>query len=165
MKKIILIGFAACGKSSVGRLLADRLGCEFVDTDGELERVSNLAVSDIFKLYGEERFRQLESELLASLTDRINVVISCGGGSVLVDSFQSFAAHSTAVLLTATAQTVRDRLNGFTRPLFDRLSVQELDECIERRSHIYQGYADVEFSTDGKTPEQVGEEIYNYIIK
>ena len=164
MKKIILIGFACCGKSTVGKLLADRLGYAFVDTDCEIEGRSKLTVTDVFKLYGEERFRQMESELIASLANTADVVIACGGGSVLVESFKTFAANSVVVLLTATAQTVRGRLNGSTRPLFDKLSVQQLDEYIGRRHSTYEGYAEVQFSTDGKTPEQVSEEIYNYIL-
>ena len=165
MKKIVLIGFACCGKSVVGKLLADRLGYAFVDTDCEVQRHCNLTISEIFERQGEESFRQMESELLASLADRHDTVVSCGGGSALANGFDRFAANSVVVWLTATAQTVLSRLGDTPRPLFDKLSERELAQYVERRSAVYQTYAGVQFATDGKTPEQLAEEIYSYICK
>lgn len=163
MKKIILIGFACCGKSVVGKVLADKLGYAFVDTDCEIEKRSDLTVSEIFKHYGEKRFRQMESELLALLSKCENTVVSCGGGSVLADNFNIFAQNSVIVWLTATAPTVLSRLGNTSRPLFDKLSEQELDEFIGRRSAVYRDYAEAQFVTDDKTPQQVAEEICKYV--
>ena len=165
MKKIVLmIGFACCGKSTVGALLASRLGCKFVDTDSEIAKRCNLTVSEIFERYGEERFRQMEIALLASLADCQDAVVSCGGGSTLVDNFGQFAANSVVVWLTATAETVSRRLGDTPRPLFDSLSVEALAQYVERRSAVYKMYAEVQFATDDKTPEQVAEKIYSYIV-
>ena len=60
MKKIVLIGFACCGKSTVGKILADKLGYLFVDTDCEIQSRSNLTVAEIFERFGEGKFRQME---------------------------------------------------------------------------------------------------------
>ena len=162
MKKIILIGFAGSGKSAVGKILANKLNCAFVDTDCEVAKRSNLTVAEIFERCGEARFRQLESQLLTTLVDADGVV-ACGGGSVLVDSFNAFASSGVVVWLTATAQTVYERLGNSPRPLFDKLSVKELEDYMLRRVPFYEKYARVKFSTDGKTPEQVAEQIYIHL--
>ena len=164
MEKIVLIGFACCGKSTVGKILADKIAYRFVDTDCEIERRSNLTVAEIFERFGENKFRQMENELLRELVDN-NTVVACGGGSVLTDNFDTFVQNSAIVWLTATAQTVRERLtDSIPRPLFDKLSVGQLQEYISLRTPIYAKYARVQIATDGKTPEQVAEEIYNKII-
>ena len=164
MKKIILIGFACCGKSSVGKILANRLNYAFVDTDCEIAKRSNLSVEEIFGRYGENYFRRLESELLTTLVEDCTVV-SCGGGSVLSENFNAFSADGRVVWLTATAQTVHERLGDVPRPLFDKLSVDELTEYMLRRNPFYEKYAHVKFATDCKTPEQVAEEIRDWFVK
>ena len=162
MKKIVLIGFAACYKSTVGKILADRLGCTFVDTDDEIERDCSMSVQQIFESYGEWYFRERESELLQTLNSD-NTVVACGGGSVLSRNFDAFAKDSVVIHLTASANTVRARLGAVHRPLFDALSTEELNIYMRKRSTLYAKYAQAVFSTDGKTSEQVAEQIYNYI--
>ena len=160
MKKIILIGFAACYKSSVGKLLADKFKCEFVDTDAEIERIENMSVQQIFEAHGEQYFRERESELLSTLKNG-NMVVACGGGCVLSPVFAEFARDSIVVCLTASAETIHARLGAIPRPLFDGLTVQELSRYIQTRAPLYSKYSDITLSTDGKTSNQVAEEIYN----
>ena len=160
MIKIVLIGFAGCGKSTVGKLLADKLGYAFVDTDSEIEKNCQLTIPQIFENYGEQHFRQLESQLLTTLVEQENTVVSCGGGSVLAETFDAFAKNSVVVWLTASAQTVLSRFGSTPRPLFDKLSVQQLEEFIAHRSKLYKRYSAVELATDDKTPQRVAEEIY-----
>ena len=78
--RIVLIGFMAAGKSTVGRILADRLGWAFVDFDDEIEERTGLAVRDFFRIYGEQAFRELEAELTEELADAEHVVLAPGGG-------------------------------------------------------------------------------------
>ena len=159
MKKIILIGFATSGKSTVGRLLAEKLRAEFVDTDAEIERECNATVQQIFDTFGEEYFRQKENQLLLSLVGKRDTVIACGGGSVAADSFSLFAEDSVAIWLTATATTVKSRLGDTPRPLFDGLDDVSLQQFIARRTPLYERYAKVAVCTDGLTPEQIVEKI------
>ena len=159
MDRIVLIGFATSGKSSVGRLLADKLNAKFVDTDEEIEREQGATIQQIFDEYGEEYFRNKESEILTSLAHQKNVIVACGGGSVLCDSFVELAQESVVVWLTVTAATVKRRLGNTPRPLFDNLSEDELAERIARRSPLYQRYAEIVIETDSLTPEQVAERI------
>ena len=170
MKKIVLIGFAACYKSSVGKLLADRLGYAFVDTDKEIERANKMSVQQIFEKYGESSFRKKESELLRTLNANLlakptNIVVACGGGSVLADGFDEFACDSIVVCLTASAETVHARLGSVLRPLFDGLAEDELNSYMQQRTPLYNKYANAIFATDGKTSEQVAEQIVDWISR
>ena len=159
MKKIILIGFATSGKSTVGRLLADKLNAKFVDTDAEIERDCKMSVQQIFDEYGEEYFRKKENKLLLSLASRQDVVVACGGGSVMAEGFEEFAADGIVIWLTAAAATVKRRLGDTARPLFDGLSEQQLAAYIDRRTPLYQRYAQIVIVTDNLTAEQVVKQI------
>ena len=168
MKKIILIGFAACYKSSVGKILSDKFNYNFVDTDEEIERICNMSVQHIFDTYGEAYFRQMESELLDKLnTDcfakPINTVVACGGGAVLSSAFDEFAKDSTVICLTASADTVQSRFGKVSRPLFDGLTMDALNSHIQKRAPLYAKYAGITFTTDGKTSNQVAEQVYNWL--
>lgn len=82
-KGIFLVGFMASGKSAVGRLLARRLGRDFVDTDREIERVAKKTVPELFAAKGEKAFRVLEARAVASAAGRKDTVVALGGGAVL----------------------------------------------------------------------------------
>ena len=163
MKKIVLTGFAACYKTSVGKILADRLGCDFVDTDVQIENICGATVQQIFETQGEAYFRERESQLLATLSAE-NTVVACGGGCVLSPVFAEFTRNSIVICLTASVETVRARLGTTPRPLFDRLTVDELSHYMQTRAPLYEKYADITISTDGKTSVQVAEEVYRKLI-
>lgn len=158
MNKIILIGYAATGKTTVGRLLADRLKCKFFDTDRDIERRADMTVSDIFARFGEEYFRRLENEILVELTPQTDCVVACGGGSVCSPRFETFTHGGVTVWLKATAQTVASRLDG-SRPLSDGKTVEEIAEHIAGREMLYVKFARLILVTDDCTPQQVAEEI------
>ena len=162
MKKIVLIGFAACYKSTVGKLLADRLNFAFVDTDEEIARIENMSIRQIFETQGESYFRQRETDVLCAI-QTYNTVVACGGGSVLSSTFSEFIRDSIVICLTATAETVLARLGEVERPLFDGLTVEQLRGIICERAPLYNKYADAVFNTDGKTSQQVFEQIYRYL--
>ena len=168
MNKIILIGFATCYKTTVGRLLASKLGYKLVDTDEQLQRRLGQSVAQILDTHGEAYFREQESELVRNLTSDLlvapeDVVIACGGGTVLSPNFGDLARDGTVVHLTASAETVYSRLDGVSRPLFDKLSVEQLRNFMVERAPLYAKYAKVTVSTDGKTPEQVAELILSNV--
>ena len=159
MKKIVFIGFAACYKSSVGKLVADTLNLEFCDTDSEIERLSNLTITNIFEQYGEQVFRDKENLLLNTLKDRQNIVISCGGGSVLSSNFGEFVANGTVVWLTASVDTVLSRLGAVSRPLFDGLTRSQLADFIVQRNPLYAQYADLCINTDDLSSAEVAQRV------
>ena len=156
--RLILIGFAATYKTSVGKILAQKLDTQFWDTDLQVEQFCGMSVANIIATYGEQVFRNAESEVLTSLQN-VRGVISCGGGATLSPAFANFAQGGVVVWLQAQAQTVRDRLQMGTRPLFDTMTVRQLHEQMENRKPLYQQYATFALSTDGKTSQEVAEEV------
>lgn len=163
--KAVIIGFAACYKSSAGRLAAQKLNCDFADVDKLIENKAGASAGEILRTQGETAFRQLETQVLCELAQRDNVIVSCGGGSVLSPTFELLAENSTAVWLTASAKTIYNRLNGRTRPLFDNLSLNELEVKIKERGALYSKYAAVKISTDNRSSAQVAEEIVSLLKK
>ncbi len=83
MKNIYLIGFMGTGKSTVGKILAEELGADFVDTDKMVEEKTGRTISDIFENSSEDEFRRLETEVLRDITEKDSLVVSTGGGIVV----------------------------------------------------------------------------------
>lgn len=160
--KLILVGFACAGKTTVGKLYAEKYNTKFVDTDSEIERRCGMSVGEIFAKYGEEYFRKQEAALLVDLPDN-NCVISCGGGTPTVEGFADFVADATIVWLKVSLEAVKNRLGDVVRPLFDGLTEAELAEKIAVRSKIYAEFADYVVDTDNFTPEVV-EKIINRLV-
>lgn len=163
MNKIILIGFATSYKTTVGRLLAEKLQYLFVDTDAEIARRNNLTIKQIFDTYGEKYFRAKESQLLTELAQSKQTVVACGGGTVLSGNFAEFVANNVVVWLTVTAQTVLSRLGDTQRPLFDGLTVEQIDDYISARNPIYGKFAHFKINTDGKSADEVAQQILSLI--
>lgn len=162
--KIVLIGFACCYKSSVGKLLAKKLNYPHVDTDKTIEELTGKSVADIFAIEGEATFRQTENDVLLKAAACDNAVISCGGGSALLFNFKQLADDSTVVWLTAQADTVLSRLGDTPRPLFDGKTVDEIATIIDSRKPCYAKYADVTIATDGLTSQQVADIAYKQLF-
>lgn len=157
MRNIVLTGFMGTGKTTVGRVVAERLGRVFVDTD-ELIESRHGAIADIFEQLGEESFRDLERALARRLGERRGLVIATGGGMMLDERCAaSLSPCSDAVCLTADAETVLARVGGpgaSTRPLLAcgdaRARVLRL---LEERASGYARFRAVK--TDGLTPAEV----------
>lgn len=152
--KLVLVGFACAGKTTVGKLYAEKYNTKFVDTDSEIESRCGMSVGEIFAKYGEEYFRKQEAALLADLPDN-NCVISCGGGTPTIERFADFVVDATVVWLKVSLEAVKNRLGDVVRPLFDGLTEAELAEKIAVRSKIYSEFADYVVDTDNFTPEVI----------
>ncbi len=111
--KIILTGYRATGKSSVGKLLAQKLGFDFLDTDPEIEKKEGLSISEMVKKHGWSYFREKECDLLTSLNHKKNLVVAPGGGAILhQDAWKTLMTTSFVVWLKADLQTICNRLSG-----------------------------------------------------
>ncbi|MHB8157378.1 MAG: shikimate kinase, partial [Desulfocucumaceae bacterium] len=119
MKNIVLIGFMATGKTVVGRVLAQRLGRQFLDIDEEIERVTGKTISEIFSRHGMIRFRSEESLIISKLSQRESLVIATGGGAVLnPENVTALKKNGVLVLIKATPEIIFKRVKqGKTRPL------------------------------------------------
>lgn len=165
MGNIILIGFMGCGKSSVGKKLADRLCYCFCDTDRVIERDNKRSISEIFETEGEEYFRELETKTVKQLIDSVNnCIISVGGGLPIKDGNSELLKKlGTVIYLKLTKDTIIQRLEyDKTRPL---LAGNDREEKIEKlllyREPIYLSTADIIVEVDDKDFEQILDEICN----
>lgn len=157
---ITLTGFMGTGKSAVGRRLAEALGWEFVDTDAVLEARARMDVRQIFAEKGEGYFRGLERNLVGELTDRRNLVIAVGGGTILnPENFRRLASSGPVVCLTATPETIAGRLGtAQTRPLLadgaPARVLSEIRRLLDERKAAYDAVP-WQVATDGLTVANV----------
>ena len=118
MKNIILIGMMGCGKTTVGRLLAQALGRELVDTDEAIERREGRSISDIFAQEGEPYFRDLEAALCQELAQRDGLAVACGGGLPLRDAcMEDLAPGGVVFWLDRDPGETYDTVSMAGRPL------------------------------------------------
>lgn len=162
-RAVFLVGFMGAGKSTVGRLLSERLGWRFVDLDRQVEARANKTVAEIFRTLGEPAFREMETEalrrLLQAMSDGDPTVIALGGGafaqSANAEMLERIAAH--VVFLDAPPDELRRRIGeDGRRPLLtDAERFRQLYE--ERRLHYRRAKHRVQ--TEGKTISEVAREI------
>ena len=137
---VVLIGFMGTGKTAVGRALAARLGLAFVDTDAVVEERDGRPVARIFAEDGEERFRRLESEAVASAGDRDGTVIATGGGVVLrPENMARLRRHGMVVALRAAPEAIVARVGtGADRPLLGDRPEERVRRLLAERGPLYQ---------------------------
>ena len=158
---ITLTGFMGSGKTTVGKVLADFLGCPFMDLDDLIVKKAGKSIPEIFAQDGEPAFRQLEARLLRQTVEKYTentVVLALGGGAVTAPASAALLRDKTVcIYLRATLDTLLGRLAGETagRPLAD----DSLAERLASREPIYEETAHVIIDTDGLTPDEVADEI------
>lgn len=166
MRNIVLIGFMGTGKTTVGRLLANRLGRPFFDSDKKIEYEQNLSIREIFKTYGESYFRQKEKMMIARLSRYRNAVIATGGGVVLsLDNMNNLKRNGIIITLTASVETILERTSRrSTRPLLDDPERREqiVNKLLIERVGLYRD-ADYSVDTSNKSLQQVINEILFFL--
>lgn len=153
------------GKSAAGKLLAEKLGREFFDTDSLVEKAADKSIKELIDESGETNFRALETTLLKKVSSEHNAVISCGGGIVLREENNKIMSESgTTVFLNAAPETLLTRLTETenSRPLLEGLSAAEklerIHEMLAERVPLYMT-SDLIINTDDKPTERVVDEI------
>jgi shikimate kinase len=170
--KIALIGYRATGKTTVGRILAGRLKINFWDTDAMVEKTMAMPIKEIVALLGWDFFREKEKETIKFLTQKEDCVIATGGGVVLSGENVTLLKQAGVIIwLNAPLQDIIERLKEdarkeATRPQFTPGNiVQETVDVMRERLPLYESAADHIVDTANKNPEQVAEEIYQYLLK
>jgi shikimate kinase len=161
-RSVVLTGFMGTGKSSVGRLVAQKLAREFVDMDAVIEAREGETVRTIFETRGEAGFRSIESALCAELGKRDDLVIATGGGALVNPRNQDVFANAFVVCLGATFEEILSRLNGAQdRPLLANGDARERVEILLRARHA--AYARIQNHVD--TTDQSIEQVADRIIR
>lgn len=161
-KHIFLIGFMGCGKSANARYLSKMTGAHQMEMDQKISKDQGMTITEIFSKFGEQHFRDLETELIRSMKDREPMVVSCGGGAVLrEENVAMMKSCGTIVLLTATPEAIFDRVKYSTdRPILNgNMNVEYISELMEKRRPKYEAAADIVISTDMKNVREICEEI------
>jgi shikimate kinase len=158
---LFLVGMMGAGKTTVGQALAQRLKYRFFDTDTLIERVAGTDIPQFFATQGEEKFRQLETQILAQLSAQLRSVISTGGGIVLKPENWGYLRHGIVVWLDVPPEVLYDRLKtDDTRPLLKTENpLETLQTLCDRRQHLY-AQADLQVNLTGaESPEQVADRV------
>ena len=163
-KPVFLIGYRATGKSTVARLLAERLGYDWVDADDLVEERAGKSIAAMFAEDGEPAFRELEATIVTDLCGRRRLVVALGGGAVLRESSRAAVPQAgPTVWLTADVETIARRLSAdqstvSRRPsLTDAGVIAEIESVLTRREPIYRECATFEVDTENKTPAEVAD--------
>ena len=166
---VVLIGYRGTGKTTVGQLLADRLGSAFTDSDVEIERTAGNTIAEIFAAEGEPGFRDRETVALTRLLADSDGVLALGGGAMLREENRLAiqTADAQVVWLKATPETIaarmqQDATTATRRPkLTPTGGLSEITELLTQRNPIYRQCCDHQVDTEGRTSAAVVEAILN----
>ena len=158
---LALVGFMGTGKTSVGRVVAEQLHFEFLDTDDLIQTRTGRTIADIFARDGEPAFRALERETVGELAARKKTVIATGGGlPTNLENLNALKAHALVVCLWAAPEKIWERVrNQSHRPLLhDPDPQKKIKELLKVRAPFYQ-QADVLINTDQRSAREVAQQI------
>lgn len=163
--RLYLIGYRGTGKTTVGRLLAERTGWHFVDADVVLEAAAGKSIKEIFAAEGEVGFRDREARNLREISVRSQSIVATGGGIILreencrVLKDTGYVVWLTAPVDEIAARVAADPSTGDRRPNLTVGGTVEIAELLRQREPLYRDCADLEIDTNGRSPEFVVERI------
>lgn len=164
-KNIVLIGFMGTGKSSTGYRIAQKMKRDFIDTDREIERVTGMSISQLFKRHGEIRFRSEEELITKKLRERTNLVIATGGGIILnPNNIRHLRENGILVCLDASPEDIFSRVirKKGVRPLLrNNFSVEGIRTLLKDRESLY-SCADFRVDTSGRDINEVVDDIIKF---
>ena len=160
---IFLIGMMGSGKSSVGYSLSKHLHNTFYDLDKEVEKRFNLSIKDIFSEYDEELFRKEENALLKEVDTSSNVIISTGGGIVLLEENRKILKNHKTYFLEANIEDMYERASKREndRPLLKGMNIKQFEDLYFQRKKLYLECAATTINVDKKSIEDIATEIMN----
>jgi shikimate kinase len=169
---LVFVGYRACGKTSVGKRLAERINWPFADTDEIIQDRAGMAIAEIFAREGEIGFREREREVVAELSHDGPIVLSVGGGAI-VDSASVEALKKTGKLvwLQASAEVLFDRLNRDEtrksgRPSrTDSTSPEDIENLLAQRRPYYCEAADAAIDVTDKTVDEAAEAVRQWALE
>ena len=157
INNIVLVGFMGTGKTTVGKLLANKLNWSYVDTDILIEQKIGLVISKIFEQYGESYFRDRESEVIQEVMQKTQQIVATGGGIVLRDqNIAVMKSNGIIICLTATPEVIYERTKSNNyRPLLKVAKPQQkIKELLEYRAPFY-AKADITIDASNLAPIEI----------
>jgi shikimate kinase len=162
--RVVIVGPPGAGKSTVARLLGERLGLAVRDTDDDVERAAGETISDIFVEHGEARFRALESRAVQEAVAEHDGVLALGGGAVLDPGVAELLAGLTVVFLDVSIKAAAPRVGlNRDRPLLLGNPRAQWIRLMEARRPTYEAISSHRVDTDEKTADQVADEVVRVI--
>ena len=165
---IVLIGFMGAGKSTISDFLKNVFAMDVVEMDQIIAQRQGMSISDIFETYGEQYFRNLETNLLKELQQGENCIISCGGGVAMREqNVVEMKKNGRVVLLTASPETIYERVKDSNdRPILNgNKNVPFIADMMEKRREKYEAAADVVIQTDNKSILEISEELISKLTE
>ena len=160
---VVLIGYRGTGKSTVGKVIAARLGCELLSTDAEIVKSAGQTIPQIVEQHGWEYFRDLETKMCQGLTGKDGLVLDTGGGAILRPQNVDMLKRTGKLFwLRASVETIAKRIGSDTqRPSLTgtKSFIDEIQDVLRERAPKYQAAADHVIETEGKSVSQVADEI------
>lgn len=159
---LVLIGFMGAGKTTMSDYFSTMFAMDSVEMDQVIARREGMTIPDIFEVHGEEYFRNCETDLLIEMQSRKNTVISCGGGVPMRDrNVAEMKKNGRVILLTATPETILERVkDDHSRPLLENnKNIPFIQSLMDKRREKYEAAADIIVPTDGRSIQDIGEEI------
>ena len=156
INQIYLVGSMGSGKSTVGRLLAKKMGLPYFDLDKLIESQEKMSITDIFQKNNEKYFRDLESVTLKQYSEESNFVISTGGGCVLRDQNLCILREGLVIYLKISIETQFERVKNRThRPLLNNLTKDTLVQLDKERGPLYTDISNIEIDVSNLNKEDV----------
>ena len=162
--KIALIGMPGCGKTTLGRLLADKLALSFIDLDQYIIQTTNKTIEVLFEA-GEESFRDIETSMLLEVSAEVNCVVSTGGGVVKrPQNIEILKKEFIIIYINRMLEEIINTLDSDTRPLLKNNS-SNLYKLYEERRHLYEKNCSFEINNYGDNLNKIVDEIIGKIAE
>ncbi|GIM29532.1 shikimate kinase [Clostridium polyendosporum] len=159
---IVLIGMPGCGKTTIGKMVSEKLKMDFIDLDEFIEKITGDSIKEIFK-HGEEHFRNLESEAVCEVSKFKSTVISTGGGVIKKHiNIEKLKENGLIIFIDRSIEDIASDVKISSRPLL-KDGPQRLYELFDERYNLYNKYSDIIVKNNGEIEDIVEEiiKIYN----